>query len=300
MATIETTPPESDARLARVAVAITLLPLLVAAIALIVVVRGDYLPSSDHALTEMHVRDVGHHPVLVGLYSRDDWSHPGPMLFYVLAPFYWITRGSSIAINLGALAINGASIAGMAFIARRRGGTTLLLFTLLGCALLMRTTGADFVRDPWNTYVTVLPFGLLVFLVWAMVCGEVWALPVGVLVASFLAQTHVGFVVLALPLFAFGAVWLAVSALRSPDRTGRKPLRRAVAGSVALGIVLWLPTIVDAAINRPSNASRIIRWCRDPKDGIHTLGDGWRVISGQFAAVPEWLTTLRDPQLFTG
>jgi hypothetical protein len=101
-------------------------------------------------------------------------------------------------------------------------------------------------------------------------------------------------------LFAFGAVWLTVSVLRSPDRTGRRPLRLAGAGSVALGIVLWLPTIIDALVNRPSNATRIIRWFRDPKDGIHTLGDGWRVISGQFAAVPEWLTTLRDPQLFTG
>src|SRR3954452_2495683 len=147
MATIETTPPESDARLARVAVAITLLPLLVAAIALIVVVRGDYLPSSDHALTEMHVRDVGHHPVLVGLYSRDDWSHPGPMLFYVLAPFHWLTGGSAIGLGLGALCINAASITGMAMVARRRGGTALMVSTLLVVALVMRTLGAEFLRD---------------------------------------------------------------------------------------------------------------------------------------------------------
>src|SRR3954469_17079711 len=127
---------------------------------------------SDHALTEMHVRDVGHHPVLTGLYSRDDWSHSGPMLFYLLAPVYWLTRESSIALNLGALAINAASIAGIAFVARRRGGTTLMLWSLLACSLLIRTLSADFVRDPWNNYVVTLPFALLIFLVWAMVCGE--------------------------------------------------------------------------------------------------------------------------------
>ena len=281
------------------AVALTLLPLFIAAIVLIVVVRNSYAPSSDHALIEMHVRDVGHHPVLVGLYSRDDWSHPGPMLFYLIAPFYWLTRSSSIGLNLGALAINAASIAGMGFVALRRGGTTMLLCTLLGCSLLMRTTGADFLRDPWNTYVTVLPFALLVFLVWSMVCGDLWAVPVGMFVASFLAQTHVGFVVLALPLFAFGVVWLTVAVLRSSDGS-RGRFVRVGAGSVVLGVVLWSPVIVDSVVHRPSNATRIIRWFRNPKDGLHTLGDGWRVVSGQFAALPEWLTSWRAPQLFTG
>ena len=212
----------------------TLLPFLVAVIVLIAV-RGSYLPIGDQALTEMHVRDIGHHSVLTGLYSRDDWSHPGPMLFYVLAPFYWLTGGSSIGLALGALVINGASIVGMGLVARRRGGTVLMLWTLLACSLLMRTLSADFVRDPWNNYVTVLPFGLLIFLVWAMVDGERWALPVGVVVASFLAQTHVGFVALALPLLAFGAVWLIVSVLRSKDRGTRRSLIRTAAISSAIG-----------------------------------------------------------------
>ena len=66
------------------------------------------MPASDHALTELQVRDVGHHPVLVGLYSRGDWSHPGPALFYLLAPFYRLVGGASIGMNLGALAITAA------------------------------------------------------------------------------------------------------------------------------------------------------------------------------------------------
>jgi hypothetical protein len=291
--------PEHAATIGRLALGLVFVPFLVAVVVLIFDVGSSYLPMSDHALTEMHIRDIGHHPVLIGLYSRDDWSHPGPMLFYALAPFYWLTGGASIALNLGALAINGGSVAGIAIVARRRGGTTLMVWTLLACSLLIRTLGADFIRDPWNNYVVTFPFALLIFLVWAMACGELWALPVGVVVASFLAQTHVGFVVLAVPMFTFGAVWLAVSMFRSKDAEAPRRIARVGGLSLVLGAVLWLPTVIDAAVNRPSNATRILRYFRNPDAGIHTLGEGWRVVSAQFAAAPEWLTSHRT-SLFGG
>src|SRR5690606_8367270 len=112
-----------DRLIARLAFALTLAPFVVGALALLVAVGGQYNPLSDHALTELQTRSVGRNEVLVGLYSRDVWNHPGPALFYVLAPFYWATGGMSVAISVGALAINGTAIAGMGLIARRLGGT---------------------------------------------------------------------------------------------------------------------------------------------------------------------------------
>jgi len=293
------TADRASAMVERVALGLTLLPFAVAAVVLIVFVRDSYLPISDHALTQMHVRDVGHHAVLTGLYSREDWSHPGPMLFYVLAPFSWLTGGSAIGLGLGALAINASSVAGMALVARRRGGTALMLVTLVLCALAMRTLGADFLRDPWNTYVTALPFGLLIFLVWAMSCGERWALPVGVIVASFLSQTHVGFVLLAMPLLAFGAGWLAVTTLRANDEEDRRSLLRLGGLSALIGVVLWLPVAIDALVHRPSNVVRIARYFRHPDGALHSLGDGLRVVSGQFDVLPQWLRG-RPPTWFSG
>ena len=35
----------------------------------------------------------------------------------------------------------------------------LMLCTFLASALLMRTLSADFLRDPWNNYITVFPSG---------------------------------------------------------------------------------------------------------------------------------------------
>src|SRR5690606_39904468 len=54
------------------------------------------------------------------------------------------------------------------------------VIALVGCALLMRSLGPDEVRVPWNPYITVLPYLLLVFLTWAMIEGERWALPAAV------------------------------------------------------------------------------------------------------------------------
>ena len=205
----------SDRTVGRLALGLTLVPFVVGVLALLFAVGNQYHSWSDHALIELQTRSVGRDEVLVGLYSRDAWNHPGPALFYVLAPLYWLTGGMSVSISIGALAINGASVAGMALVARRLGGTPLMLITLLANALLMRALGAEFLQDPWNCFVTTLPFGLLVFLTWAMWRGEFWALPVGAGVFTFLAQTHVGFVALASPLLAWGAVGLMASFVTS-------------------------------------------------------------------------------------
>jgi hypothetical protein len=283
----------ADRTVFRLALGLVLAPLAISAIALVVRVGGDYRPYADYAWTELQVRDVGRHEVLVGLYSRDGWSHPGPLLFYVLAPFYRLTGGASIGLGIGALAINGAAITGMAFVARRRAGTPLALCTLLACALVLRTLGAQFAHDPWNLFVTVLPFGLMIFLTWAMSCGESWALPVGVVVTSFLAQTHVGYVVLAVPLLVWGAggLWLSARSDREPGR--RRGLLRSAVVAAGLGIILWIPTVLDVLLHEGSNARRIVDWFTHSDLAAHSLIDGSKVVLGQFGLPPEWLTSKR-------
>jgi hypothetical protein len=328
-------PDARDRRVRRLALAVALVPFAVAAVALAVAVGGRYLSVADQALIELHTRDVGRETPLVGLYSRGEWSHPGPILFYVLAPFYWLAGGRAVGLSIGALAINAASIAGLALVARRRGGTPLMLLTLLGSTLLLRTLGADFASDPWNCFITTLPFALLIFLAWSLWCGEAWALPLAAGVATFLAQTHVGFVLLALPLVVWGAIGLVVAAVRPPGgrRTAAEPAplpepepeaepggavepdgagdgeaaagqpgatrpsvrRLALVALATVGVlaVLWAPTFIDVLVHDPSNLGLIRQWFGGGGGEGHTLGEGWRVMSGQFSALPEWLITKR-------
>lgn len=192
---------------------VTALPFLVSAIAVFAGVGGTYRPYADVAQTELIVRDVGRYEVLVGPYSREGWHHPGPALYYLLAIPYRLLGSSSAAMSFGALVVNGGSIVGMGAIAKRRGGTALMLCMLVTLALMVRSLGFEFLAMAWNPYITALPYGFLVMLVWAMACGERWALPVGVVVATFVVQTHVGYVALALPLLGLGAAWLVADTL---------------------------------------------------------------------------------------
>lgn len=296
--------PTSD-RTFRVALALGLAPLAVAAVVLVIGVGGDHMPAGDLAMTEMHTRDVGRHPVLIGLHSRPDWNHPGPLQFYLSAPIYRLTGGASISMLLAALAINAAAVAGTLAVARRRGGTPVLLCTLVALLLLMRTMGPEALSDNWNLTLTTLPYLLLAYLTWSMICGERWALPVGALVTSFLVQTHVGFLATAAPLFAVGVAALGVRAWRDGARDGwRTPAQRALVRAVALtaGVtaLVWLPPVIDVVVNSPANATKIFEYFQEPPEPTRTLGEGWRVTSGQFGIAGEWLTGKMAPNPFTG
>jgi hypothetical protein len=283
----ETGPGAGVAPRARWLLVIALAPLAVSAVALVAAVGGAYHPTGDQAGTELAVRAVGRHEVLTGLWSRELWAHPGPLSFYLLAPVYWLTGGASIGLNLGALAVNGAAVGGMAVVALRRGGRPLALCTLVACALVMRTLGPDLVHEFQNVHIVTLPFGLMVLLTWAMICRDAWALPAGVVVAAFLAQTHVGFVALALPLLGMGTIALVLAARRAGELGS---LRRPGAVAVGLGVLLWSPLVADVIVNVPSNTRRIISWFQGSDEEPHSLVEGWRVVTGQFGWRAEWLT----------
>jgi hypothetical protein len=287
-------------------VGIALAPLLVSAAAL-VAGADDYHPTGDLATSELAVRDIGREPVLTGLYSRGTWSHPGPLLWYLLWPVYRLTGSTGLGLELGASAINGVAVAGIAYVARRRGGTPLLVCALLGCAVLVRSLGAGFTASYWNLHITTLPFALLVLLVWAMACGERWALPAAAAVATLLAQTHVGFVPVALGLLVWGVVAgllpAFVAARRGDARAGvwaslraaAEPLARPAVATAGLLALLWLPPVVDALANSPSNAQRLGGWFREGSDETHTLAEGWRIVSAQYGVTAEWLVGKAAP-----
>ena len=151
------------------AIALALLPLVVSAIAL--VAGSTYRPVADDAWIELQIRDIGHHAVLLGPYSRFGWFHPGPLLYYVLWLPYRLTGSSGASLALAALTLNALVVAAIAFVARRRGGLPLVFVTLFLIGLLTANEGAQFTRDVWNPLITVLPFVLLVFVAWSMSCA---------------------------------------------------------------------------------------------------------------------------------
>jgi hypothetical protein len=291
--------------LLRWSVGLTLAPLAVSA-AYLLAVHPRYTPIGDVAMTQLVTRDIGRYWVELGPYSRDGWFHPGPAVFYVLAVPYRLLGSTTAAMNAGALLVNAASVAGVAAIARRYGGVRVAVIALVGCALLMRSLGPDEVRVPWNPYITVLPYLLLVFLTWAMIEGERWALPAAVAVASFVAQTHIGYVLLAVPLVAVGAGWMLADAVVAVRRDRSDPaLRRLVApAAVAAGIgaLVWLPPLVEQIAVDPGNITRALEWMDEGGPaGDEPAGwlKGWRLVSAQQGLPPEWLFGRRPLNVVT-
>lgn len=293
-----------ESRVVRLTFGFTLLPFMVGVVALLVDGYGSYHPVSDLAYVAVFVDDVLGHTPLVGQYSRDGWSHPGPSQFYVLAPFSWAVGGDPIGIRLGALVVNGVCVTGMVWLALRRGGLSLMLVTAVATSTLSANLGGEFLNDPWNLFLPVLPYALLIFLVWSMAVGDRWAFPFAVFVASFAAQTHVGFVALAIPLVAWGTAWLVAGTARGSGTWRDLGDRRTVAlrlrvllmpclvGGVVL-VVVWLPTMIDAITRSPSNVWTTLEWFSNAEGGVATVADGWRVVAGQFGSDGEWLAGKR-------
>src|SRR3954451_2558905 len=105
-----------------VAIVATVLALVPVACVLLFHAGRHYLPLGDEAIIDMRVRDVfTSHTPLVGAYSRG-FNHPGPLLYWLLAPLSAITGHAPWSIMVSGALLQGIAIAGSAWLAFRRGG----------------------------------------------------------------------------------------------------------------------------------------------------------------------------------
>lgn len=286
--------------------ALVLLPIAAGVIALLVSwLRGrPYAPFGDQVFIELHVRDIGTHAVLTGPFSRYGWDHPGPLMYYALAPLYWLTGTSAQSLAITPLLTNAACVVGIAVIVRRRAGTAAAVWTLLVLAIYLRVFGAASLRNNWNPDFPVLPCALMAFLCWSLACGSWWSLPLIVALASFQVQSHAGFApaVLASLVVAFGSLAVRTgyaSRRPKPDvdpdsaqaddkaRRGLWLLPSAIALLVL--VVLWLPPIIDAAAHSGGNLRQMLDYFGSAKpDGTWHAGVSW--LNSDLGALPAYLT----------
>ena len=282
------------------------LPLVVA---LVVLHSPRWFPLLDLAQTELRVRDVGGGDTpLVGLAGRiqaygQQGSHPGPLSFLSLWPIYKLFGTSSFALQVASVGLSVIAVAGSLAVAHRRGGTRLALGVAAVVAVLCHAYGTRVFVEPWNPYMPVMWWLLFLLAVWAVLCGDVALLPVAVFAGSFCMQTHVSYLGLVGGMAALVvAAAVAWAVPRRHDRAALRPLWRWGALALALGVVLWLPPVVDQLTNDPGNAAMIIESFREPSDDPIGLGAGgelvavhlnpWRFLAGQLATTGSVLPAL--------
>ncbi len=275
-------------------VAVVLAPLATLALRLLTAFGGAYHASSDNAMNELRIRDLGHHLVLLGPYSREGWSHPGPTFSYLAWLPYRVFGSTSTALLIAALLINGAAMGGMVLLARRRGGIELALAVALGLALLVLTFPSTFLADPWNPYLTVMPFGAFVLAAWVTCTGDGWALPLAGAVGTYCVHTHVGYALPVATLFAVAAFRLWRLRPPSTPRRGRPFL--VAAGVLAL---LWLPALVEQLTQSPGNLRQILYYFLEPKQSAQGFDHAVRAVAAAFSWHADWLRGLQPVNPFS-
>ena len=267
-------------------IALLAFPLLVA---LVELRRPHWYPTLDMAQTEIRVRDVsGGHPPLIGLAGRigpfgpDGGSHPGPMSFYALWPVWKLFGGSSYGLFASTVVLDIVAIGLALWMALRRGGNGVLLGVAAVLAILMRAYGAYLLTLPWNPYLPVLWWFVFVLALWSVLADDLAMLPVAVIAGSMCTQTHISYLGLVGGLVVVGVLGLVRFAyVHRDDTSARRALWRWSGFSVLVGVVLWIPPVIDEVAHSPGNLTVIRDYFSHPPDSPIGFGRGIGVLLSQ-------------------
>jgi hypothetical protein len=228
-------------------------------------VQAGWVPVADRGIIATRAHDVfTSHMPLVGQYTlagevTGRVTHSlGPMLFWLLAPTAYY--GSDVGMTLTMGAFNTLCIVGCVALARRRGGRVLMVMTALAIALMCQSLAAETFHDVWNPSAGLFPFTLLIFLCWSLACGEYRLLPLTVLVASFVVQTHLTYLPPTIGLLAVGLGGLAAGSTARRRRRKLEPVEKASVGGGAPVGAAAAARAATAAAPRSRRRRSVLLW----------------------------------------
>ena len=275
----------TDRRIITLAAVAAALPALIAAAS---VIGSVWNPSGDWALEYLRISDAGgEHTPLVGAWSRWGFNHPGPILFWMLAPFEALFGTTGVLI--GAAAINAAALGGSVVVASRRGGVLLATLVSLISIVVVGSLGLSHVVNIWNPMVPVMVFWLFLIALWSASLGDNPMWLVVVAAGAFCMQTHIAYVPLVAGLVLLVILYRAIVTWVAPRFSGDSPAAAEdtargtpgiwVASAIGLGVLLWIPPLVQQLTTEDGNISLILEFARSAQEPAW----GWELAYG-FAA----------------
>lgn len=217
-------------------------------------------PGGDMALLELYTRQATRGELLVGPYSRFQWHHPGPAMFYLASPLYTASGERFASLRVSALLLNiGCFLASLAVL-RRHGGAALAFSTAITMTIFLYRAN-DVLVSPWNPHLLLLPLVLLLVCCAALMNGATSLSVAIVALASFLIQTHLSIT----PTVAVAVVTsILVAAARLGVTGDLQALRRAVNLSLWVGVIVWIPPLAEQITSAEGNLSRLYRFFTEP------------------------------------
>lgn len=261
---------------------VVVVPFLVSAVSALV---QHWVPVSDGAAIVVTSRDLarGHVPLL-GISSSlsevgggDVVYHPGPMLYWVLAPATWLL-GPIVGTIVSVSTVQATAAAGAVVVARRSGSRALTIgaaITVLVVAVTVFGPGRFY--DPFNTPLPALVLLFVYLASWRLVVGDHAVAPVAVLAASFCVQVHltyavpVAVVLIPCLVVAFGpARWHA-----GPTR----PSRATVVATALVAAGCWSGPLVEAVTNGGGNLLALASGSGGTFGRVGLVGAGWVLVN---------------------
>jgi len=231
---------------------------------------ADAMYSSDEALLELCAWHALEGTQLAGPYSHFGFRHPGPMYSYLVAPLYWLTGHDTASLPWTNILIVLATVTGILYVARDMGGQAGLLVCAALLSVYLKFLSVFVLILPWNPFFTIVPYLLTVLLLAAIAAGKLRYLPVAVLSASFVVQSHLAYVgVVAVPALLL-IVWAIVREWRKsvPERSPERRRSKAILlVSLGLALLLWMPIAIEQASTTPGNLTRIVTFFAT--NGLH-------------------------------
>jgi hypothetical protein len=119
---------------------------------------GPKWPTGDDAMIELYTLHAAHGRQLVGAYSQHGWHHPGPMMFYLMAPVYGLGGHNTASLWAAAAIINLLSLSTLAWLLWRREAHAIFGVTLASLLVLYLARLPGLMTNVWNPHLALFPF----------------------------------------------------------------------------------------------------------------------------------------------
>ncbi len=213
-------------------------------------------PIGDGAVIELYTLHAAEGRQLLGPYSRFGFHHPGPVMFYALAPFYAASGHQTPSLSAGALAINLASLGIISWVMVRAAAPIPLSLALSASLLTFVLRVPALLTSAWNPHLPVLPLVALVVVAASVASGDVRLAPLMAALASLVAQSHLGLAVASLVVSGGAIVAAAVRSALVLER--RRSLACWLKRAAWVLVLLWAFPVAEQIVYRPGNLGRIV------------------------------------------
>ena len=243
--------------------------------------RSGYRLIGDTAVVSLRAQDVfGPGSPVLGMPSAfSSWStladpaHPGPLVFWVLAPTSRFLGAADGAL-LGTFALAILSVIWIIRLSSRRLGrlgAPAAAIAVLAAALPGATLTGATIWEPINPTMAILPALGLCFATWSVLDGEDWTWPWLLAAASFTIQADLSYLPSSLCLVLVAAAgtgvrWKTVWA-STPE--ARRKIRSVICWSLVVVAVLWAFPLGEAVAN---NGGNLLEGWRATRAGVEVRG----------------------------